>query len=70
MFFIKKHTLPTLDICCNVLIFTKDIFLIPETIQLKDFAFLLKNPGQVYAKENPSFIQIFMLVVFSNLSCQ
>ena len=70
MFLIKKHTLLTLYICCIVLIFTKDNFLIPKTIQLKDLAFLSKNPRQVYATENPSFIQIFMLVVFSNSSHQ
>ena len=29
--------------------------MIPKTIQLKDLAFLSKNPGQVYATENPLF---------------
>ena len=63
---IKKHSLLTLYICCIVLIFTKDNLLIPKTIQLKDLAFLSKYPGQVYVTENPSFIQISMLVVFLN----
>ena len=53
MFLIKKHTLLTLNICYMVFIFTKDNFLIPKTIQIKYLAFLSKNPGQVYATENP-----------------
>lgn len=56
--FLIKTTLLTLYICCIVLIFTKDNFLIPKTIPIKDLAFLSKNPGQVYVTEIYSNIYV------------